>query len=750
VNPSGNGSGRLWSTWAVFVCQHPWVVLLFSGVLPLGSATGVAAGGRLAGQFQPQGQALHASQVLQHELPQPGRSSFQLVFSSGTMRARDPLFRTSLLSAVEPLKHDRRVTLVETPYNAGVASRNAMVSKDQHAALAVVYLGDEFKTASAYYPQIRAEVRSGSLQVRAAGDLAVSRDLDLALDQDLGRAELTSFPIALVLLVIVFGSLVASLLPLGVGGMTILGGTAGALLLARRTDVSDTTTDLVILLGLGLAIDYSLFVVSRFREELAAGRSTEGALVATMATAGKAITFSALTVGISLSGLLFFQGTFLPALGAAAALTVAMAIVYGMTFLPATLALLGPNVNRLRVRRLRPKPDRRFWSAMARRVMERPVVWLLPSLALLLLVGSPFLSLRLESNDLNFLQASSEARRAHAELVSQFPGQDQARIPLVVSYASGNPLSRSRVGNLYDLSRAIGARSDVSAVQGVVSLAPGMTKEDYQALYSSATLPGPAAEAKRQTVGRHIVTLEVIARDPEGSERAQQLVRALRTMSVPGGLVLVTGQTAFNVDTIDLIRSQTPLAIGFVIVITGIVLFLLLRSVVLPIKAVLLSLLSITASFGALVWIFQQGHLSSFLGFTPSPLDPVLPVLLFCIVFGISMDYEVLLLTRIREAYLREHDNRTAVAIGLQRSGPVITAAAAIAVAVFGAFTVGQVVLVKAIGLGLALAVAMDATIVRIVVVPSLMRLLGDLNWWAPPRLRSSAVHHRETSGARR
>jgi putative drug exporter of the RND superfamily len=447
LSAPGDDPSGLWSRWAAFVCRRPWVVLMFSGVLLLGSAASVAAGGRLAGQFQPQGQALHASQVIQRELPQPGRSWFQLVFSSGTLRAQDPAFRTSLLSAVEPLEHDRRVTLVETPYGAGAPSPNGMVSKDQHAALAVVYLRDEFKAARAYYPQVRAEVRSGPLQVRAAGELAVSRDLDLALDQDLGRAELTSFPIALVLLVIVFGSLAASLLPLGVGGMTILGGTAGALLLARRTDVSDTTTDLVILLGLGLAIDYSLFVVSRFREELAAGRSTEGALVATMGTAGKAITFSALTVGISLSGLMFFQGTFLPALGVAAALTVALAIVYGMTFLPATLALLGPNVNRLRVRRLRPKPDRRFWSAIARRVMERPIVWLLPSLAFLLLVGSPFLSLRFESNDLNFLPASSEARRAHAELVSRFPGQDQAHIPLVVSYANGDPLSPSRVGN---------------------------------------------------------------------------------------------------------------------------------------------------------------------------------------------------------------------------------------------------------------------------------------------------------------
>jgi RND superfamily putative drug exporter len=250
-------------------------------------------------------------------------------------------------------------------------------------------------------------------------------------------------------------------------------------------------------------------------------------------------------------------------------------------------------------------------------------------------------------------------------------------------------LGPSRVGDLYDLSQAIKYWSDVSGVQGVVALKPNMTREDYQALYSRGVLAGPVAQVERQTIGQHIVLLDVTARSPEGNEQAQRLVRALRKMSVPGGQVLVTGRTAFNVDTVDLIRSQTPLASTFVIVVTAVILFSLLRSVVLPIKAVLLTLLSITASFGALVWIFQEGHLSGILGFAPSPLDPVLPVLLFCIVFGISMDYEVLLLSRIREAYLSGHDNRAAVAAGLQRSGPVITAAAVIAIAVFGAFTVG-------------------------------------------------------------
>jgi putative drug exporter of the RND superfamily len=733
--------GRPWSRWVAFVSRHPRLVLLFSAALLLISVAAVEAGGHLTGQFQPQGQALHASQLVQQELPQPGRSSFQLVFTSDTLLVPDPAFRSALVAALLPLERDSRVTVVETPYNPGGAGAGTMISTDQRSALAIVYLRDDFKTASVYYPQVRAEIRPGVLRVAAAGNLAVSRDLDVALDRDLGRAELTSFPVALVLLVVVFGSLVSSVLPLGVGGITILGGAGGVLLLARATDVSDTTTDLVILLGLGLAIDYSLFMVSRFREELAAGAPAEDALAATLETAGKAITYSALTVGISLSGLLFYQGTFLPALGVAAALTVGLALFYGMTFLPAMLFLLGPNVNRLRVRRLRPTPDRRVWQGIARAVMDRPILWLLPAVALLLLIGSPFLNLRFESNDLNFLPASAEARRAQAELVDRFPGQDHAQIPVVVTYPSGDPLSPQRVGDLYDLTRVVAARPDVSSVQGIVALEPGMTKGGYQALYSGASLPESVAEVKRETVGQHIVLLQVAARFPEGSQQAQQLVQALRSMTIPGGQVLVTGQTAFDVDTIDLIRFQTPLAVAFVVVVTAVILFLFLKSVVLPLKAVLLTLLSITASFGALVWIFQEGHLSGPLGFTPSPLDPVLPVLLFCIVFGISMDYEVLLLSRIREVYLQGHDNRAAVAAGLQASGPVITAAALIAVAVFGAFTVGQVVLVKAIGLGLALAVAMDATIVRIVIVPALMRLLGELNWWSPVNGRCGIAH---------
>jgi RND superfamily putative drug exporter len=739
---TSDGKGAL-SRWGGFVYDHPLPVIGLSALLLVTSVVALLEGGHLAGNFAPSGQALQASRLIEQGLPQPGHTSFQLIFSSDRLTALDPAFQKAVGDALQPLTHNPRVTGIETPYTGtGISDASALVSTDGHRVLTTVYLRDDFKAATMYYPQLRAAVHSETLRVQATGDIAVSRDLDLALDRDLGRAELTSFPIALLLLVIVFGSLVSSLLPIGIGALTIVGGSAGVLLMARATDVSDVTTDLIILLGLGLAIDYSLFVISRFREELAAGRDTRQALTVVLATAGRAIVFSALTVGISLSGLLFYQGTFLPALGVAAALTVGLGIVYGLTLLPAVLSLLGPKVNWLRVRPLHPARDTAGWSALAHLVMRRPIVMGVPALFLLLVVGSPFLQLRFESNDLNFLPADAEARQAHSLLVSSFPAQSDAEIAVVVQYPSGRPLSASRVGDLYDLSRSIGRRRDVRAVRSVVDLDPTLTRAGYQALYSQASLSGPVADAVRQTVGRDFVVMDVTSRYQDGSDQVRALVRSLRSQSVLGARVLVTGTTAFNLDVIDLIQQQTPAAIAFVVGATVLVLYVMLRSLVLPLEAVAFTLLSITVSFGAMVWVFQQGHLSGLLGFTPSPIDPALPVLLFCIVFGLSMDYEVLLLSRIKEAYAEGRDNQAAIAEGMQRSGPVITSAALIAVAVFGAFTVGQVVLVKAVGLGLALAVAIDATVVRMVAVPALMRVIGELNWWAPRWMSPGSAAH--------
>jgi RND superfamily putative drug exporter len=614
-----------------------------------------------------------------------------------------------------------------------------MFSKDQHTVIAVVSVKDDPAIdAKQIYPELRAEVTSDVLAIQATGYLAINHEVNGYLQSDLHQAEFVSAPIAAILLMLVFGTLVAAMLPLGVGGLAVVGGVAATFALSHATDVSQYALNIVTLIGLGVAIDYSLFIVNRFREELARGSSVDDAVARSMATAGRAITFSGLTVVIGLAGMFFYQGTFLASMGYAGSLVVAIAVFYGLTFLPAVLSLLGPRVNSLRLselwRRIRRKPTQTtergpgLWHRLANAVMDRPLAVLIPVLAFILLAGSPFLHLRLANGDVGILPPAAESRVAYQQLTTEFPATDLNQFQVVVHYTNGsNPLSPENLSALYGVSQRIASLPGIR-VQGIVdpTKAPDPT---------ATTRPLTPAEQEgiRQSVGKDIVVLTAISSNPIPSDAARQQLKELRAIPPPPDAeLLVGGFTAVDVDAINFILGQTPLAVGFVVIATYVVLFLLLGSVLLPLKAIVMNFLSISASFGALVWIFQDGHLASWLDFTPSSIDPTLPVIMFCIVFGLSMDYEVLLLSRMQEEYQRTRDNRFAVAEGLERIGRLITGAAAIMVGVFLAFALAQVVIIKAIGLGMAIAVAIDATLVRALVVPATMRLLGDLNWWAP------------------
>jgi RND superfamily putative drug exporter len=470
-----------------------------------------------------------------------------------------------------------------------------------------------------------------------------------------------------------------------------------------------------------------------------------------MSTAGRAITFSGITVAVGLSAMLFFQGTFLASMGAAGAIVVAVAVVYGLTFLPALLSVIGPRVDRLRLPFLgnsRPAGTG-AWHSMAVWVMRRPWFVLVPALAILLAAGTPFLQLRLANGDVDQLPPQNEARQGYDILVNDFPGQDQTTIEAVVYYPDGSPMTADHIGAIYDLSRRLAAVPYVLHVDSIVNVSStvALTKEQYQSLYSgpAAQLPPALQQAVKLGAGPHLVVLNVVTNKQYTSDEARSIVTAVRAESVPDGQVQATGATAFDLDIVNYILQRTPVAVGSVLLVTYIVLFLLTGSVILPLKAVLTNLFSISASFGAMVWIFQEGHFSQLLGFTAQSIDPSIPVILFSIVFGMSMDYEVLLISRIQEEYRRTGDNQAAVAMGLEKSGRLITGAAAIMVAVFLAFALANVVIIKAIGVGLAIAIAVDATIVRILIVPSIMRILGRANWWAPKPLAS--LHRRIGAG---
>ncbi|MDQ2942770.1 MAG: MMPL family transporter [Candidatus Dormibacteraeota bacterium] len=753
----------MFARWGRFVYRFRWVTLVASTLLLGLSIVGVLTGATFAGNGGfgadlPAGRAAKLISEQIHPLatgPVTAGSSFTLIVSSASLTVDDPSFQQALQAAVAPLSSDPRVNTVTTPYSVPAAQKSALISRDSHKALVIVELKDGPQKAQSYINQVVSEVRPGSLSVLATGQVPINLAFNHALEDDLQRAEYVALPITLLLLLVIFAAVVAALLPLGVGVLAIVGGIGGTLFLAHFTDVSQYAINIVTLIGLAVAIDYSLFVVNRFRDELSAGASREDAIATAVSTAGRAITFSGITVAIGLSAMLFYQGTFLASMGAAGAIVVGVAVFYGLTFLPAALSVLGPRVDWSPrwMRAILPFLRRRSpsatgaWHSMALWVMRRPVLVLIPALVVLFVAGTPFLQLRLAQGGVDQLPPSNQARQGYDTLVRDFPGQDQTTIEAVIYYPDSSPLTTDHIGDIYDLSRRLAALPNVLRVDGIVNADPSLTTADYQRLYTGPreSLPPEMQQALALGAGSHIARLYVNTNAPPTSDEARAIVRAVRAEQVAGGQVLATGETAFDLDIVNFILGKTPTAVGTVILITYVVLFLLTGSVVLPLKAVLTNLFSISASFGAMVWIFQEGHLSQQLGFTAQSIDPSLPVILFSIVFGMSMDYEVLLISRIQEKYRRTGDNQAAVAMGLEKSGRLITGAAAIMVAVFLAFGLADVVIIKAIGIALAVAVAIDATIVRILIVPSIMRLLGRANWWAPRPL--TWLHRRIGAG---
>jgi RND superfamily putative drug exporter len=741
----------LFTAWGHFVYRFRWLVLLLSVFLLAGSGFVAYQGGKLeSGGFIETAESGRATKLLDQELP--SATSFTVILSSDTLTASDAQFKQAVNDAVAPLRDDPRVVQVITPYD-GIVDPTTLTSRSGHDVAVNVLLKDDLAVARDYYPELRAKIRSDTLGIQVTGVPAINNGFNVVLGEDLRRAETISLPLAAVLLLIVFGTVIAAFIPLGVGVLSVLTGVAGMFLLSHVQTVSVYAENVVTLIGLGVAIDYSLFVANRFREELHRGRSIDDATAIAIATSGRAITFSGLTVAIGLSGMLFFEGTYLSSMGIAGAIVVGSAVFYGLTFLPALLAVIGRRIDALKIPVLAGDPTGRgAWHAIAMAVMRRPILVLIPAVALILFMGAPFLNLRLALGDVNMLPKHEESRAAYEKLTNDFPGAGQNHISVVIQY-DGAPLTATRIPQLVDFQKTLAAVPKVEKVQSPFSLDPRLDATAYTALYTlpPSQLP-PQLQAVvqavgqqrlqallKQSVGQDLVLFDVVTNEKFGTDEARQTVKDIRALTPPpDAQLLVTGFSAIDLDTVTFIIDRTPIAIGYIMLATMLVLFLLLGSVVLPIKAVIMNLLSISASFGALVWVFQEGHLSDQLGFAASgSIDPTLPVIMFCTIFGLSMDYEVLLLSRVQEEYARLGDNTAAVAEGLQRSGRLITGAAAIMVSVFAAFGLAEILIIKAIGLGMALAVAIDATIVRTLVVPATMRLLGRANWWAPGPLRA-------------
>lgn len=568
----------------------------------------------------------------------------------------------------------------------------------------------------------------GLVTVEVGGRAEVFRQVGLTIEGDLARAESIAVPLTLALLIVVFGGLVAALLPVGIGAVAVLGAFLVLWLVTGLTDVSVFSINLVTALGLGLAIDYSLFVVSRFREELAAGREVDDAVRRTVETAGRTVAFSGLTVAVSLSALLIFPLFFLRSFAYAGIGVILVAVITSVVSLPALLAALGHRVDKGRLWRRRPPAPvgEGPWHRVAVAVMRRPLVVTVAVISLLVALGLPFLNVVFASPDHRVLPEGNPARQVSEHLRADFDSAEADAFPVAVT----EPISDAE---LDAYASAISGRPDVARVDARTGR-----------YADGALLVGPDATAGRFTprtatgagASDAATWVSVVPAVEPASAEGEALVAAVRGLD-PGFTVLVGGASAQQVDVKAAIFGLVPWAAAWIAVATFVLLFLMFGSVLVPLKALVLNTLSLTATFGAMVWVFQEGNGAGLLGFTATGLtDTTTPILMFCIAFGLSMDYEVFLLSRIKEEHDRGADNETAVARGLERTGRIVTAAAVLLAVTFVAFASSGVTFIKLFGLGLALAVLMDATIVRALLVPALMKLAGEANWWAPAPMR--------------
>lgn len=665
-----------------------------------------------------------------------------VVLSSPTYPPTSPRFIEQAHQALRKIATDPAVERI-----IWHTSNFRQIGRDGHTAYEIIVLKPDIDPNNHLVARIEGLLQPTALTARFGGAPIFYADIESASSADLHRAEFLAFPFAAFALLIVFRSVVAAAIPIIVGGIGVLVSSLILYGVAQITELSIFVLNVTTMIGLGLGVDYSLFITSRFREELECQSSrsslspTRAALYVTSATAGRAVFFSGLTVCLGLLALLSFHYLLLRSVGIGGCIVVLSTVTAALTLLPAVLSVLGPRIDSLQILP-RSRAITIFWERLARAVIERPLLFGLPALALLLFVGFPFFNVRLSSPDAAILPRSLPSRQAYDALNAEFsPG---ATTPiLVVGEMPGNVLDPINIAAVYRLSHQIAANPAVKRVNSITTIDPRITLAQYDLLYARPhNIPDTiAASTVATSVHGNIVLLRVYSRYSSIAPQTESLARWIRTLSFgPGSHLLVGGVTAAIIDVNHSLYHDFPRAILFITISTYIVLFVLLRSIILPLKAIVMNSLSIIASYGALVFVFQEGHFHQLLGFTPLHyVESELPILLFCTLFGLSMDYEVFLLSRIREAYLQTHDNAGSVVSGLRASGRIITSAALIVVLVSASFMAAAIVLIKALGLGVALAVTLDATVVRALLVPATMRVLGDWNWWLPSKMRTLA-----------
>jgi RND superfamily putative drug exporter len=751
--------------WGAFVYRHRKIVALVMfaiALLSLPFAAKAPGELRAGGWLDPGSASAHVADRLAAEFG-TGKSSLIVLFRADApgADATSPAFQQAIATTVAGVQGDPNVAGV-----IGYAQTGDMrfISTNGEAAYVLVNLNVSDEDSVAIYPDLRAKLAApAGYSILVSGYAPLTLDSTKQQEKDLQKGESLAIPITIVILIGVFASIVAAGMPLLVAGLAIPTSLMLVYWVAQWMQMADYTLNIATMLGLALAIDYSLFIVSRFREELARGRTVEQATEKAIGTAGKAVLFSGLAVAIGLSGLVIFPFPAIRSIGLGAAIVVVCSVLFALTFLPAMLGMLGPRVNALSIggliRRLRlgsgrgdaPRTEeemtRSRWERVAKAVMAHPIRVLVPVLIFLLILGSPFLRLEQGVPGADSLPPGLESREAYLAIQDEFEPGTTTPITILAD-VTGDPTSPENIAAISAYADRLAGVAGVTRVEGPFTITDPATGQRVPLAQVQQAYAAPEAQRRAfvtallaQSVRGSTVRLDVITPHSPSSRAATDLIPVIRAIPPGDGIAAaVGGGAALAADFLAGEARLLPFAVGWTMLATMVILFLLFGSIAIPIKAVIMTLLSVSASFGALVWIFQEGHLEGLLNFQSLGYTIAgLPIIMFCIIFGLSMDYEVLLLSRIQEAYRRTGDNTTAVAEGLVRTARVITGAALVMVSVFLAFALADSVAIKSVGVGMAIAVLIDATIVRILLVPATMRLLGKWNWWAPGPLKHLA-----------
>jgi len=712
---------------ARFTCRRSKLVLYLSGVLLV--VAGALGGGVIkelsAGGFVDNStESAKTAQVMDDRF-RAGAPDLVLLISD-ERGVDSPAVAAAGARLTERVADEPGVEQAASYWSLGKAA--PLRAEDGRQALLMARIsGDEdqvqntFKRLESHY-----EHRAEGLDIRVGGNALADKEMSETTEQDLIKIEAVTFPVLLVVMLFVFRSVVAALVPLMVSGLTILSVLLVIRVLTLFTEVSALASNVTTGLGLGLAIDYSLILIKRYREERGRGAETDQAIATTLRTAGRTVLFSAVTVTLALGALLVFPFYFLRSFAYAGIPTALLAAFVSLTFLPALLKVLDHRIEKGRVlRRRTPKAEdgsgEGFWHRLATGVMRFPLPVAGAVTALLLLLGAPFLDLRLSLPDERVLPAESQARQVGSDIRDGFRAQETQALNVVLDRTPG-PGDR----NVAPYAERLSKLGDVSRV------------DSEAGTFADGRLVQRPSDLSKRFGSGHSTYLSVVPSHQSLSEEGRALVQDIRDLRAPYP-VQVGGPAAELTDSIDSMNARLPLALAVIAASSFTVLFLFTGSLLLPLKALILNCLSLSATLGVLVWGFQDGHLEGIVGdfVVTDSITWTVPVLLFCIAFGLSMDYEVFLLSRIKEEYDRTGDNVTSVARGLERTGSMITAAAVLIAIVFLGFLISGIVYLKAIGIGLAIAVLMDATLVRGTLVPAFMRLVGKGNWWAPKPLRA-------------